>query len=98
MNRLLPSIRLDGVRLTVFPTTYKPLENEHRLVDWLEPNKRVLDIGCGSGVLSVFAAQKSRSVTAVDINPAAIENTLLNCRQLGITNVTAKVSNMFSAV
>jgi methylase of polypeptide subunit release factors len=98
VNRLIPSINLDGVSLRVFPTIYKPLENEHRLVDWLQPDKTVLDIGCGSGVLAVFAAAISRHVTAIDINPAAIENTLLNCQRLGIKNVTAKVSNMFSAI
>lgn len=98
MNRLFPSIKLDGRNLRVFPSIYKPLENEHRLVDWIQPNKTVLDIGCGSGVLSVFAAPISKHVTAIDINPAAIENTRLNCQRLGINNVTAKVSDMFSAV
>lgn len=98
MNRLLPSINLDGRKLRIFPNIYKPLENEHRLVDWLEPNKTVLDIGCGSGVLSVFAAPISKRVVAVDINPAAIENTRLNCQRLGIENVTAMVSDMFNAI
>ncbi|HLX13032.1 MAG TPA: methyltransferase [Bacteroidota bacterium] len=32
---------------------------------------RVLDIGCGSGVLSVIAASRGGKVTAVDINPKA---------------------------
>jgi hypothetical protein len=55
LNRLLPEIWLDGVRLRVFPSVYKPLENEHRLSEMLVSGRRVLDLGCGSGVLSVFA-------------------------------------------
>jgi HemK-related putative methylase len=42
----------------------------------------VLDMGTGSGVCAVFAAQHARRVVAVDINPAAVRcamiNTLLN--------------------
>jgi methylase of polypeptide subunit release factors len=39
-----------------------------------------LEIGCGAGYGSVFAAKKgARRVVATDINPAAIENTRLNC-------------------
>lgn len=98
VNRLLPTIDLDGVRLHIAPSVYKPLENEHKVAQWITEGKRVLDIGCGSGVIAVFAAFKSQQVTAIDINPEAISNTLLNCRNLGLSNVTAFVSDMFAAV
>jgi release factor glutamine methyltransferase len=67
-------------------------------VDLIEPGKRVLDVGCGSGVITVFAALKSEHVTAIDISPQALENTRLNCREHGIENVTVKQSDMYSAV
>lgn len=35
--------------------------------------KRVLDVGCGAGPLSVFFAKKGKMVEAIDINPIAIE-------------------------
>jgi len=97
-NVLIPSVTLDGRKLRVLPTVYKPLENEHRLVDWIDEGKTVLDLGCGSGVLTVFAALKSKHVTALDINPEAVENTRLNCEAQGLENVTAEVSDMFGAV
>jgi 2-polyprenyl-3-methyl-5-hydroxy-6-metoxy-1,4-benzoquinol methylase len=37
------------------------------------PGEAVLDIGCGSGVLSDFLARHGANVTAIDSNPAAIE-------------------------
>jgi release factor glutamine methyltransferase len=35
--------------------------------------KKFLEPGCGSGLISVYAAKKGASVTATDINPIAIE-------------------------
>lgn len=47
---------------------------------WLAPSgARVLDVGCGSGVLSlVAAAAGARHVLAVDVDLAAVEATLAN--------------------
>ena len=48
----------------------------------IPPGARVLDMGTGSGVGAVFAAQWAGQVTAVDINPSAVRcariNVLLN--------------------
>ena len=35
------------------------------------PGERVLDLGCGSGVVGVLAARRGARVTAVDVDPAA---------------------------
>ena len=98
LNQLLPSITLGGQKLRVLPTIYKPLDDEHRLAECIEAGKTVLDVGCGSGVLTVFVAPKSKHVTAVDINPEAVENTRQNCEAQGLTNTTVQVSDMFSTV
>ncbi len=48
--------------------------------------RRVLDYGCGSGVLAIAARQfGARQVDAVDIDPAAIEATRANALANGVT-------------
>ena len=98
LNRFWPSITLEGKRLAIFPGVYKPLENEPTCVEYCQDGDRVLDLGCGSGVCSVFCAPKAREVIAVDISAAAVRNTEENCRKLGLGNVTALQSDMFSRV
>lgn len=48
--------------------------------------KRILDIGCGSGILSLAGARAGGKVTSIDINPAAIAATSENARQNGLAD------------
>ncbi|MFN0090189.1 MAG: 50S ribosomal protein L11 methyltransferase [Acidimicrobiales bacterium] len=58
------------------PTTRLVLE---ALVERLAPGGAVLDVGCGSGVLSVAAAALGAGpVTALDVDPDAVRVTLAN--------------------
>lgn len=43
--------------------------------------KNFLEIGCGSGLLSIMAAKQGAKVTATDINPVAIDFLKKNSRQ-----------------
>ena len=50
------------------------------------PSVRVLDYGCGSGILAIaIALHGAQSVDAVDIDEAAITSTLLNAKVNGVT-------------
>jgi precorrin-6B methylase 2 len=98
LNRLWPSITLEGKRLTIFPGVYKPLENEPACAEYCHDGDRVLDLGCGSGVCGIFCAPKAREIVAVDISAAAVRNTQENYKRLGLGNVTVLQSDMFSRV
>lgn len=98
MNSLLPSMTLDGKRLVIFPGVYKPLENEQACAEYCREGDRVLDLGCGSGVASLFCAAKAREVVAVDISLPAVRNTQENCRLHGLNNVVVMQSDMFAHV
>ncbi len=41
--------------------------------------KELLELGCGSGLIAMVAAEKDASVTATDINPVAVEFLTKNC-------------------
>lgn len=47
------------------------------LLDFIKPitlqNKSLLELGCGSGIISIYAANKGAIVTATDINVTALE-------------------------
>ena len=45
------------------------------------PGRRFLELGAGSGLISIYAAKKGAIVTATDINPVAIECLQKNSRQ-----------------
>ena len=98
LNRLLPSITVQGKKLTIFPEVYKPLENEQVCAEYCRDGDRVLDLGCGSGVAAIFCAPVAREVVAVDISLPAVRNTEENCRLHKLKNVTVLQSDMFVGV
>lgn len=66
------------------PTTRMCLRWIARHADPQRPWTRVLDYGCGSGILAIAAAlHGAREVTAVDIDPAAVLATMDNARANG---------------
>ncbi|GEA08351.1 hypothetical protein KUL42_31120 [Alteromonas sp. KUL42] len=60
-------------------------------------NSRMLDMGCGSGMLSFVAAQKGAEVVSVDLSDAALANTLSNALANNI-DVTVLKSDLFDQV
>jgi len=59
----------------------------------------VLEIGCGSGILSLVAARGGARVTALDINPRAVACTDANARLNGLAgNVSVILSDLFARV
>ena len=62
----------------------------------LSPGQTVLDIGCGSGSISVEAGlqvESSGKVIGVDLDPNAIELTNRNLKKFGVDNTTLILGN-----
>lgn len=77
--------------LTVDDGVFPPSSTSRVLGDAMEisPGERVLDVGCGSGVLSFVAARRGAGhVVGCDISPAAIACAEENARDLGLADVT----------
>ena len=50
--------------------------------------KRVLDMGCGTGILAIFAAMKNAgAVSAIDIDGWAYLNAIENCKRNNFSNI-----------
>ena len=94
-----------GLRLTVPPTVFHPrffrttrFLGEH--IAGLDlAGRHLLEMGCGSGLLSLLAARGGATVTAVDINPEAVAATLANAAANGLAGkVSGIVSDLFEDV
>ena len=59
--------------------------------------RSVLDVGCGTGVLSLAAARAGGVVTAIDINPHAVHTTIENAAANGLT-VEVLLSDLFAGL
>jgi len=57
-----------------------------------------LEIGCGSGFLSLWMSRISKNVTATDIHQRALEITRLNAKINGINNIVTKISDVYSDI
>jgi release factor glutamine methyltransferase len=82
-----------------------PRPETEELAEWilaweLPETLRLLDMGCGSGVLglTLAAANPGWQVTLADISPDALALTRENAAKLGVTNVTIVQTDLFSAL
>jgi release factor glutamine methyltransferase len=99
------TIRVVGLDLVVLPTVFHPkiFLTSAFFAKYLQSldlrGKTVVEVGTGSGILSLSAAKAGAiSVTALDINPAAVEATNLNAAKNGLVQVKAFQSNLFSSI
>ena len=80
---------LNEIELDVPPTVYPPREDTQLLDRTLAElrgvkGKSLLEIGCGSGAVSIAASLRGWKVSACDVNPLAIAATRGNAAKLGI--------------
>ncbi len=78
---------------------YPPCDDSMLLIKSLNIRKdeKILEIGCGSGVVSIHCAKNGGIVTAVDINPYAVECTKRNAEDNSV-KMDVKVSDLYANV
>lgn len=93
---------LYGLQIKTSGRVYEPAEDTFLLISALQKsdlkNKTVLEIGTGSGIVALFAAQLAKSVIAVDINPNAVKCAKENAARNKIKNIKFKKSDLFKNI
>ena len=98
-------VRMEGFNLVVPPSVFHPklyfssayLASYVRTMDL--KGSTALDMGCGSGLLALAAAEAGARVTAIDINPASVIATIENSKANGLDfSISSFESDMFSGL
>ena len=78
----------DSIKLTVPPTVYPPRRDTELFLKGLNCIKmqtgHLVEIGCGSGAISIAMALGGWNVTAFDVNPLAVVATIGNSEVAGV--------------
>ncbi|GAA0763330.1 hypothetical protein GCM10009107_48520 [Ideonella azotifigens] len=99
--------RLGRLRLRIDPGVFPPgpTLSSAMFVRWLLspdgpgpwPGRRVLDMGCGSGVIGLALAEAGAQVLASDINPGAVANAAANAQANGL-QLTVVLADLLAGI
>jgi len=97
-------VKIFSKNLVVLPGMFAPLWGDSLLLvkivkKEVKKGDKVLDLGTGTGIQGIFAAQKANSVLSVDINPKAVECARLNAIRNNLKDkIEVKKSDLFSNI
>src|ERR1039458_1920995 len=93
-------ITVSGFDLEIARGVYQTGLDTSLFIDSIEmsASKDFLEIGCGCGAIAIALSSRARKGVACDINMGAVRNTQRNLKHLGILNVRALYSDVFSKI
>jgi len=89
-----------GMKIVVNPGVYQTSGDSDLMAESvkIENNETFLEIGCGTGVVSIAVAKRAKNGIGVDINDKAVENSKQNAGAQDVRNIEFLVSNVFENV
>lgn len=93
-------ITVCGLPLTIETGVYRTSGDSELMIESvrIDRHEKFLEIGCGSGVVSLALAGRAANGVGVDINELAVKNSQLNADNLKIENVRFIKLNVFEQV
>jgi len=92
-----------GITVRVHPGVFHPglFSSTGFLAEYLDEinvkDKAFLELGCGTGYLSIAAARRGAKVTASDLSAAAVENTKINAEKNDVS-IRVLHSDLFTGI
>lgn len=79
-------MKFNSFDIIVYPTVYPPSDDSYLLYDYvdLKGTRSFLEIGCGTGVLTLKAAKSVDRIVAIDVSLDAVQNTMENLERNGL--------------
>jgi len=93
-------VKCCGMKIVVNPGVYQTSGDSDLMSESVQigTSENFLEIGCGTGVVSIAVAKRAKDGTGVDINEKAVENSKQNAEAQNVKNVEFLVSNVFRNV
>jgi release factor glutamine methyltransferase len=95
--------KYQDISISVLPRVFHPgfFFSTQFILEFLDTQnlsgKKLLDLGCGSGIISIFSQRRGAYVTAVDINKTAVKNTIENSVK-NHTKISVFESDLFGSI
>jgi len=93
-------VDIGGIKIKANKGVYATSKDTELMIETVDikSNQTFLEIGCGTGIVSIIIAKKAKSGIGVDINDLAVENSKDNARLNKITNLQFFKSDVFENV
>ena len=93
-------IKICGLQIRVLGGVYKTSADTELMIETvrIKPEQTFLEIGYGTGVISIMLSRQAKSGIGVDVNPIAVENGRLNAARHHVKNVRFIESDLFENV
>ncbi|WP_455645691.1 HemK2/MTQ2 family protein methyltransferase [Methanosphaera sp.] len=93
-------MKYENIEYNECEEVYPPAEDTFLLIDNLEvyENETVLEVGAGTGIVSIAASFIAENVTCIDINKHAIKCTEANVKLNNRNNITVIHSDLFENI
>lgn len=90
---------IKNVEIEVYEGIYEPSEDTYLILEIvnLEGDEDVLEVGCGTGIISLYCSSQGCDVLSVDKDKKALNNTEMNAKKNDI-DISVKESDVFSEI